>query len=52
MSVAGFDEVVNMVEFFYRKIFYRLISCLGLFDLLLSLGKLRIFIEFLKDNDF
>lgn len=52
MSVAGFDEVVNMAEFFHRKTSHRSISCSGLSDPSLSLGKPRTFTEFLKANDF
>lgn len=52
MSVAGFDEVVNMAEFFHRKTSHRSVSCSGLSDPSLSLGKPRTFTEFLKGNDF
>ena len=51
-SVAGFDEVVNMAEFFHRKTSHRSINCSGLSDPSLSLGKPRTFTEFLKDKDF
>ena len=51
-SVAGFDEVVNMAEFFHSKTSHRSINCSGQSDLSVSLGKPRTFTEFLKDKDF
>ena len=51
-SVAGFDEVVNMAEFFHSKTSHRSINCSGQSDPSVSLGKPRTFTEFLKDKDF
>lgn len=51
-SVAGFDEVVNMAEFFHRKTSHRSIGSSGLSDPSVSLGRPRTFTEFLKEKDF
>jgi len=51
-SVSGFDEVVNMAEFFHSKTSHSSISVSGLTDPSVSFGKPRAFTEFLKDKDF
>ena len=51
-SVAGFDEVVNMAEFFHGKTSHSSIARSGLSDPSMSVGKPRAFTEFLKDKDF
>ena len=51
-SVAGFDEVVNMAEFFHSKTSHCSINCSGQSDPSVSFGKPRTFTDFLKDKDF
>lgn len=48
-SVPGFDEVVNMADFFHNKTSS---ACSGLSDQSLTFGKPRAFTDLLKDKDF
>ena len=51
-SVPGFDEVVNMADFFHSKTSHSSIACSEHSDASMTFGKPRAVTDFLKDKDF
>ena len=51
-SVPGFDEVVNMADFFHSKTSHNSTAGSGLSDPSTNFGKPRVLTDFLKDKDF